>query len=413
MKLHIILKDKSRQEMRVEEINQELLAGNLSRDTKAWTGKVWDSLENTVFEQYGIRMPPPPLPEPPPPPNYDDLLKDIKRDLPALSPIIASVLKAISQPDPTMQELSESIKPDSGLTTAVLRIANAPFFRMGERRRVRNPEDAIGRIGIERFKEVVLRNSIFPFFKGSSTKEEFTLFELWKHSFGVGETCRVIAKHLNDGNGNDPFARPSQEANVVSAVDHDIAYICGLLHDIGKVALYVCREDKFIQSLNDASDRETDLLAAEIRNQSYRHDEVGYLMCKKWGLDEQVAYTIGKHHEPNQKERGSCPTDPDLDTYSEEERALRQMEYEKETHKLVDIVLLANWMIHDLKFGFSGHRSPTEPSKELLARLNLDQGMTNLRDRVESELEETKKFVEMLENKPSKKEESDETEGAD
>ncbi|SVE27199.1 uncharacterized protein METZ01_LOCUS480053, partial [marine metagenome] len=201
-------------------------------------------------------------------------------------------------------------------------------------------------------------------------------------------------------------------------VNHDMAYVCGLMHDIGKVALYDLRRDEFLQNCEDALVRKTDLLTTEIKNQSYRHHEVGYLMFKEWGQDERLTYIIGRHHEPDHKERGSCPQNPDLDKHTEEERAREQAKYEKDTHELVDIVILANWMVCDQKFGSSGNHYPSDHSTEILALLNLGpQDIQKLRETVKEELKTTNDLLEFLNDedpeKPSEDEDLDETEGAD
>ncbi len=141
------------------------------------------------------------------------------------------------------------------------------------------------------------------------------------------------------------------------------------------------------------------MLTIEIDNKSYKYHEVGHLMFEKWDQDERLTYVIGRHNELNRKARGPCPDDPDLNKFPEEERAQKQADYEKETHELVDIVILAIWMMHDQGFGFSGNPYPKNPSFEILSRLNLgDQDIQNLQATAKTELRRTRDFLESFNN---------------
>jgi hypothetical protein len=65
---------------------------------------------------------------------------------------------------------------------------------------------------------------------------------------------------------------------------------------------------------------------------------------------------------------------------------------------VIDIVSLANWIVHVTKFGFSGHEQTPAPSDALLARLNLDRShLPRLMESVQRELDTTEDFVNVLE----------------
>ena len=177
-------------------------------------------------------------------------------------------------------------------------------------------------------------------------------------------------------------------------LDHDLAYVCGLLHGIGKVVLFNLRRDHFLRNVKDASNTGTDLLSAEIRNQSYKYHEVGHLMFKKWDKDGRLTYVIGRHHEHGLEQRGPCPTDPDLETYPPEDRAQKQEGYKKETHDLVDVVILAISIMRDQDSGSNGDHAPNPPD-HICVRLDLaPQDIKELRETAKKELKITNDFLE-------------------
>jgi hypothetical protein len=85
------------------------------------------------------------------------------------------------------------------------------------------------------------------------------------------------------------------------------------------------------------------------------------------------------HHEPNPENRQKIASD--------------------EVNELIDLVILADWVVNDKKFGFSGHENPEHPSDALLARLNIHPThLEPICSSVETELEMTEDFCKMLDD---------------
>jgi hypothetical protein len=161
--------------------------------------------------------------------------------------------------------------------------------------------------------------------------------------------------------------------------DHDRAYTCGLVHDIGKVARYKLDPEEFVNDCQYALDKKMDFLRVELANQTPRHDYLGYLICKSWGLSRYVEAVVRWHHESNPEHRTNIHSD--------------------ETHELIDIVTLANWMVHVTGFGFSGHDYTPAPSDAMLTRLTLVRSqLPTLMESIQRELDTTEDFVKVLES---------------
>ena len=66
---------------------------------------------------------------------------------------------------------------------------------------------------------------------------------------------------------------------------------------------------------------------------------------------------------------------------------------------MIDLVILANWAVNHLKFGFSGHENPDHPSDALLQRLNLSsEYIDKILESISAELELTNEFCSMLDS---------------
>jgi putative nucleotidyltransferase with HDIG domain len=290
--------------------------------------------------------------------DYQGLLDRIRRDLPTLPSIVNELTTILNNPDSSTFAVEEIMTSDQSMTMKILRVANTAFYR-GARERVADANEAIGTLGFEKIRNVILTSSVFEMFSGPSAEKKFSLEELWKHSLGVAVASSALTKYLG-------------------RAGHDRAYTCGLVHDIGKVARYKLNQEEFVNDCQYALDKKMDFLRVELANQTPRHDYLGYLICKSWGLSRHVEAVVRWHHESNPEHR--------LNVHSDE------------THEVIDIVSLANWMVHVTGFGFSGHDHTPAPSDALLARLTLVRSqLPTLMESVQRELETTEDFVNVLE----------------
>jgi HD-like signal output (HDOD) protein len=295
--------------------------------------------------------------------NYEYLVGQIQRNLPTLPTIVNELTNVLQNPDASTFAVEDVMTADQSMTMKILRVANTSFYR-GGRDRVTDANEAIGTLGFEKIRNVVLTTSVFKMFSGPSAEQKFSLEGLWKHCLGVASASRCIANFLGKS-------------------WNERAYTCGLVHDIGKVARFKLDESEetedFITDSQTSLDKKINFYKSELINQSPRHDYLGYLICKNWGLSSFVEGVVRWHHEP-QPER-------------------RQKVTSEEAHELIDVVILANWAVNDQKFGFSGHESPDKPSDALLARLNLNTSQTDhLCKDIENELKMTKDFCDLLDS---------------
>jgi putative nucleotidyltransferase with HDIG domain len=293
--------------------------------------------------------------------DYDSLIRQIQRNLPTLPIIVNELTNILEDADTSTQAVQEVMVSDQAICTRILRIANTSFYRVG-REKVTCANEAIGTLGFDKIKDVIMTTAVFKAFAGKqSAEQKFSLEGMWKHSMGVAAASRSIAKYLGKS-------------------WHETAYTCGLVHDIGKIARFKLDEDnndnQFLSDSQAALDKNINFFQAELINQSPRHDYLGYLICRHWGLSGAVEGVVRWHHEPNPENRQRVVAGSD-------------------TGDLIDLVLVANWIVNDLKFGFSGHECPDTPSDALLDRLQIYH-IDKVREDVENELKLTEDFCGIL-----------------
>ena len=127
--------------------------------------------------------------------------------------------------------------------------------------------------------------------------------------------------------------------------------MCGLVHDIGKVARLHLHPEDFCKDVGEALYQETGMIDVSEAG-TPAHDILGQVFCKE-GLNKDVESVIRWHHEPEVDNR------EDLD--------------DDELNNLVDIVMVGNWLAHSMSFGFSGHRSAKAPPSLICERLCFDE----------------------------------------
>ncbi len=132
--------------------------------------------------------------------------------------------------------------------------------------------------------------------------------------------------------------------------DTDESFICGLIHDVGKLALLMIDKEDFLKTVNAAKEKKISLYQAELETDSPSHSHWGSVLAKKWKLPQLLQSSIQYHHSPNVKSRTGITA---------------------ESNMIVDVVFVSNQLIHVLKFGNSGYDAIPTIHPEVLQRLNL------------------------------------------
>ncbi|MCK4987338.1 MAG: HDOD domain-containing protein, partial [Desulfobacterales bacterium] len=151
--------------------------------------------------------------------NHKPYLKNIRAyiaRLPSLSTTAAKVLETCNNPASSPNDLNRVISLDPVLTGQVLRLTNSAYYSL--RHPVSSLTRAIIMLGINTVKNLVLSFAILERLCNKRSFRALSAKKFWAHSLGVG----VIAKCLARVKG-------------VSLTDQEEFFVCGLLHDLGKI----------------------------------------------------------------------------------------------------------------------------------------------------------------------------------
>ena len=190
------------------------------------------------------------------------LREDVERgriELPLLPHVAAEVLSSSLDERSDAARLAELIQQDQSLATHVLRVVNSPAFRGAIE--IVALQQAIARLGMERIREIALSASL----KGA-------VFKPGHYQSVVDENWRI---GLASGLWSKEIARACRK-NV------EMAYLCGLLHNIG-VPLILHRLGDLCSSLGPAA---LDPLLRELAPLA------GERLAIEWKLPDLVPVTI-------------------------------------------------------------------------------------------------------------------------
>ncbi|MGQ0554635.1 MAG: HDOD domain-containing protein [Nitrospiraceae bacterium] len=184
-------------------------------------------------------------------------------ELPLLPQAASQVMALASDPSADAAKLSSLIHQDQALAAHVLRIANSPAYM--PRSPVVSLQHAVAMLGITLLSEIAFTASL----KSGAFKVpgyEDDVKQLWRHSLASGAFAKEVAR--------------MRRVNVESA------YLCGLLHAIGKPVV--------LRTATTLADQQRIALEKPVLSgwMAGYHTEVGTMIADKWGLPKQVAVAI-------------------------------------------------------------------------------------------------------------------------
>lgn len=259
--------------------------------------------------------------------SMDDLIQKLE-DLPTLPMIVHELSQVISDPMSSTKEIEKIMASDQSMTVKVLKLVNSAYYAIPGG--VSNLARAIAYLGYDTVYQLVLSTSIFNAL-GAKDTDEFNVKEFWKHSLGVAVAAETIGKR----------SRQAQTADL---------FTCGLVHDMGKIALLSLAPEHFSEAIKTAKKSGSSFHDAEVHLDSYRHTTIGGRLAQRWRLPTKMQAVIKYHHQKEANLRGGLSAD---------------------MNTVVDIVFLANVLTHALKFGNSGHDKIAGAPVEIMERLTI------------------------------------------
>jgi len=196
-------------------------------------------------------------------------------DLPVFHSVAVRLQQMLVRPDFRIDEVINLISEDQSLAGQVLKIANSSFYTGLSK--VATIKDAVVRLGAQEIANLAMLASQQQTYRSENAVINSYMQDLWSHSLA----CAVGAKWL---------AKKSGYANLAAE-----AFMAGLLHDIGKLALF-----KILDDINLRGETKSAFSTPLINEVLERmHEEVGLRLMQSWSLPEHYCTIAVNHHRPD------------------------------------------------------------------------------------------------------------------
>lgn len=202
---------------------------------------------------------------------------DLLDALPPLPQVALRVIHVAQDPRSSAADLAVAVSSDPALAARILRAANSPLFRAN--REITSVQEALVRLGFVQARNIAVSSAITGAYAPDARNALFRIEDFWRHSLAVALKASEMAGR-----------RPGS--------DVPTAFTAGLLHDIGRLALFYADAAAMDQAVAQALAEDVPLDALEVQVFGVGHDTVGGRLAARWGLPPATVQAIAEHHRP-------------------------------------------------------------------------------------------------------------------
>jgi len=196
--------------------------------------------------------------------------------LPVLPSTWMKLTDAVNSPYAGIPDISAIVEQDPGLASKLLHTVNSAHF--GIARKVVTCSEAIQILGLEVVRSVMMGIQIFDFYQKSAFVRS-VFGKIWAHSLRTAIGARTLA-----------------ETQKLSIELCSVAFIAGLLHDVGKLVLAANAEREYRVALELCEKTGVQLEQAERGSFGCSHPQIGAYLFALWGLPDTVVQAVENHH---------------------------------------------------------------------------------------------------------------------
>lgn len=198
-------------------------------------------------------------------------------ELPAMSNHVSELLVLTRKPGVSARELAKVILEDFSLTNKVLQVVNSAYYSRGVP--VTTIERAVTSLGIDVIGELAITVSLIEEFLKSGVEKE-----------GISKllTLSFLSAHLSKAIAHRKRLPVAPEE----------AYVCTLLHDLGRVVIYIYLPDVYrrIEMAKEGGCSEENMARLMLKGLSFA--EVGMEIARFWNFSGTIVSAMTTDPEP-------------------------------------------------------------------------------------------------------------------
>jgi putative nucleotidyltransferase with HDIG domain len=207
--------------------------------------------------------------------NLEKITRHVDQ-LPMLPGVLFQLMKLNADDEKFYDQVYNLAKTDPPLASFILGYANSAASSPNNP--INSLQAALTRVGSQTIVNLITTLSVSKVFVPSQPEHK----AIWKHSIETATIAAFISKITHH-----------------HEVEPDMAYMCGLLHDIGRFVLFQFAPKALDETdaIGWGSPNELPLVEKKILGTS--HAEIGYIACQKLHLPNIVSSLVKHHHNYN------------------------------------------------------------------------------------------------------------------
>jgi len=259
-------------------------------------------------------------------------------DLPTLPAIAVRLLEITADERTSLDQVVSLIGSDPSLTARILQLVHRAD--VGVHGDVQSIDRAVVLLGFEAVRSAVLAISVFQSFGSVSERRapHFSRDDFWKHCVATACCAELLASATVGAGGR----------RAAGALDPAEAFICGLLHDLGKIALETVLPKSFSRVVEAADLLRGNIADVERTVIGLDHMVVGKRLCERWGLPSVIRDCAWLH--------GQSPT---------------ALPVTVGHPRMVNLITLADLLVREQHLGYSGNYTFSVTRQSLLEAIGL------------------------------------------
>ena len=199
-------------------------------------------------------------------------------NIPSIPKLVQELINNFDNENSNSREIAKKLQMDQALSAKVLRLANSA--RYGAGRKINSIDSAVIILGFDSLKTLVIASGVTSACKnipGLNQKQ------FWRPSFSVANVAKMLAK--------------------LARQDGDVAFTCGMLHNIGDTLLFLAHKDQMLHinsvlQLEEAAMTGVSKSALEQTQFGCTYMDVGAELARRWNFPEEICLAIANQEQP-------------------------------------------------------------------------------------------------------------------
>jgi len=192
--------------------------------------------------------------------------------LPELPSEVLLLAEELKGPFPDVNKVAAIIEKNTVMAGDVLKAINSPIMKMNLEEPVKSIDEAVKLLGLENIYNLVVASALKNLFGGDDLYKDVMDF-----SVDVAFCMADISDWVDD-------------------VTRDEAYMLGLFHNVGALALVNKDPEGYGKIYANSLSRPISVIAVEEERYGADHQTIGVLVAKKWHLPVDLLNAIMLHH---------------------------------------------------------------------------------------------------------------------